>query len=529
MSIFNRKRSILCLFVLCNLFPCCTFASAAQYPPLKGFQSSKENRPLATLIAPAEVTPIIPIIFPVLGKVSWSNSFAPNGEGGMRRHHGQDLIAPKMRPLVAALDGRVFFTKTAPGGHNILTLAGDNGCRCLYMHINNDTPGTNDGLGSEEYAYPATMHSGDHVNAGQLIAFVGNSGNAENVCPHCHFEMWLNGRCINPAPSLRSARVISEPVASNIFPEIQSAPDEIRFDGVVSNIDTASGVLTISLASTKQYNKNSRSIIMPTRKSLNLKLAAITGVSQSGSTLKLTDLQEGMGIIAVGKQTSSDQSVQVRLCKITYAPRSSPNIESMVQNREVKPMLLDKPEASAPYRITKSSPSQPYVSRQIRLVHEEQEVFEDFENGTYFNWTLEGNCWQHGPSSESWFPGKITGFEGGYFACTFDKKEGVYATGKAVSREFEIGYKYIYFRIGGGNHPQETCFNLVIDGRIAATSTGDNTPELRAKRWNVGIYGGRKAHLEIVDSSMSKDKGYIMVDSIIFREKLQMSSLSPKY
>ncbi len=281
MSVFKLKKLMLCLFALYNLFACCIFATAAQYPPLKGFQSGNENRPPARLIAPAEVTPIIPIIFPVLGKVSWSNSFAPNGEGGMRRHHGQDLIAPKMRPLVAALDGRVFFTKAAPGGHNILTLEGDNGCRCLYMHINNDTPGTNDGLGSEEYAYPATMHSGDHVSAGQLIAFVGNSGNAEKVCPHCHFEMWLNGTCINPAPSLRSARVINEPVAVIKFPEILPSSGEVRYDEVIRNIDTSSGIVTISLASTKQNNKNSKSIISPARKWLNLKQAVLMGISQS--------------------------------------------------------------------------------------------------------------------------------------------------------------------------------------------------------------------------------------------------------
>ncbi len=236
-----------------------------------------------------------------------------------------------------------------------------------------------------------------------------------------------------------------------------------------------------------------------------------------------------MGIIAVGKENGGGQVVQVRLYQITDDPKISTNFDSRIQNHELTQLPLYKPESIAPYRVVKSVPSQPFAPRRITPVREEHEAFEDFENGTYFNWTLEGNCRQHGPASDSWYYGKITRFEGNYFACTFDQKEGVYATGKAVSREFEIGCKYIYFRIGGGNHPQETCLNLVIDGRIAATSTGDNTSELRAKRWNVGIYAGRKAHLEIVDSSTSKEKGYIMVDSIVFKEKLQPSGILPKF
>ena len=51
----------------------------------------------------------VPLIFPVCGKVSYEDSFLASRGGGSRRHHGQDLMAPKMRPLVAVFDGTIRF------------------------------------------------------------------------------------------------------------------------------------------------------------------------------------------------------------------------------------------------------------------------------------------------------------------------------------------------------------------------------------------------------------------------------------
>jgi hypothetical protein len=150
---------------------------------------------------------LIPMVFPVAGECRWSDSFAPNREGGRRTHHGEDLMAAKMTPLVAAFDGTVQLRRAgAPGGHNMLYLRGDNGCTAIYIHINNDTPGTDDGLGSAEYAFAPGLQSGDRVTAGQHIAWVGDSGNAEGGAPHCHFEVWSSEGWVNPAPSLQAAQ-----------------------------------------------------------------------------------------------------------------------------------------------------------------------------------------------------------------------------------------------------------------------------------------------------------------------------------
>src|SRR5690349_14869466 len=67
--------------------------------------------------------PILTMVFPVDGKANWTDTFAPNGEGGKRSHHGLDLMAPKMTPLVAAFDGEVELRRaTKPGAPNMLWL-----------------------------------------------------------------------------------------------------------------------------------------------------------------------------------------------------------------------------------------------------------------------------------------------------------------------------------------------------------------------------------------------------------------------
>jgi murein DD-endopeptidase MepM/ murein hydrolase activator NlpD len=133
---------------------------------------------------------VVPMVYPIPGDHKFTGTFlAPRG-GGTRRHHGNDLMAPKMTPLLAVFDGVVSFTRTdRPNAHNILRLRSDDGWVAAYMHINNDTPGTDDGLGSLRYAFPADLQPGDFVRAGELIGWVGDSGNAESTPPHLHFEL----------------------------------------------------------------------------------------------------------------------------------------------------------------------------------------------------------------------------------------------------------------------------------------------------------------------------------------------------
>ncbi len=143
------------------------------------------------------------------------------------------------------------------------------------------------------------------------------------------------------------------------------------------------------------------------------------------------------------------------------------------------------------------------------------EIFADFESGTFDGWTLSGNCWTKEPHDATTIPG-ITGFQGKRFLCTFHPKLRTNATGKAISREFTMEKPFINFLIGGGNYPGETCLNLVVDGKVVRTETGNGSSELVQKSWDVSQLVGKKAQFEVVDASKSPDRGYVMVDGITF-------------
>lgn len=166
----------------------------------------------------ADQVVVAPMVFPVCGEVSWSDTFG-SPRGSDRRHAGQDIIAPKMRPVVAAFDGVVTLRRpSAAGGHYWLVLVGDNGWTATYLHLNNDTPGTDDGLGTDEHAFAPGLTTGSRVRAGQLLGYVGDSGNAEDTVSHLHFELAPTATRvpINPGPSLEAAERLAEPVAAGL-------------------------------------------------------------------------------------------------------------------------------------------------------------------------------------------------------------------------------------------------------------------------------------------------------------------------
>ncbi len=153
-----------------------------------------------------EITGPPDIIFPVQGVVNFSDDFG-DGRSGGRVHEGNDLIAPKLTPILAARGGRIVSAATTePSYGYLISIVGDDGYRYNYLHINNDTPGTDDGQGGLEYAYAPGISQGVTVTQGQHIAWVGDSGNAESTVSHLHFEIRLaDDTAINPFPYLHAA------------------------------------------------------------------------------------------------------------------------------------------------------------------------------------------------------------------------------------------------------------------------------------------------------------------------------------
>jgi hypothetical protein len=145
-----------------------------------------------------------PIAFPVREPVSYWNDFA-----GPRDHHGNDLMGKRLYHLLAADAGTIEWTRTDPTRRsgNMLSLKANDGWTYWYIHINNDTPGTDDGKNPKEYIFAPGIKTGSKVKKGQFIAYMGDSGEAEPTAPHLHFEMHRpDDSYINPYTSLRLAQ-----------------------------------------------------------------------------------------------------------------------------------------------------------------------------------------------------------------------------------------------------------------------------------------------------------------------------------
>lgn len=137
--------------------------------------------------------------FPQLDPTTtFSDTFGADRDGGARRHRGIDIMGEKYAPVVVVADGTVVRTGTGTrAGHYVVVLH-DGGWESRYIHLNNDTPGTDDGLVPLEEALAPGITVGSSVVAGQLLGWVGDSGNAEGTPPHTHFEISEGSHIANP-------------------------------------------------------------------------------------------------------------------------------------------------------------------------------------------------------------------------------------------------------------------------------------------------------------------------------------------
>jgi hypothetical protein len=148
-----------------------------------------------------------PIVFPVVGPVKYYDDFGEPRAGG--RHQGNDIVAPKRSLAVAAEAGKVTFWTTSAGAGCMLYLHGRSGTTYGYMHLNNDLTSGNDNPGKcvAGTAYAKGLRSGDLVQAGEPIGFVGDAGDADGIHAHLHFEVHpRDGKAVSPFPYLKRAR-----------------------------------------------------------------------------------------------------------------------------------------------------------------------------------------------------------------------------------------------------------------------------------------------------------------------------------
>ncbi len=149
-------------------------------------QSGRDPRPLApganpqqpaiVRNPPANVKPDITgagYVFPVYGQVSFSDDFgAPRADTVW--HHGNDIFAPLGAPILAVSDGTLFSVGWNHLGGQRLWLRDTQGNEYYYAHLS---------------AYSPLAVDGARVRAGDVIGFVGDTGDAAGTPYHLHFEI----------------------------------------------------------------------------------------------------------------------------------------------------------------------------------------------------------------------------------------------------------------------------------------------------------------------------------------------------
>ncbi|HEY2743413.1 MAG TPA: M23 family metallopeptidase [Polyangia bacterium] len=133
------------------------------------------------------------LLVPVVGvkRPALHSSFG-EPRSGHRTHAGIDIFARRGTPVVAAAEGMVVRIGTTDRlGGNTVWVAGKPSTLYYYAHLDH---------------FEKALRVGDHVDAGDVLGYVGNTGNARTTPPHLHFGMYPLTRAfwpVDPAPFLK--------------------------------------------------------------------------------------------------------------------------------------------------------------------------------------------------------------------------------------------------------------------------------------------------------------------------------------
>jgi Peptidase family M23 len=223
--------------------------------------------PVSLAAVPPGGWPVRAIVFPTLGPVSYSGGWGDyRADIATHFHIGVDILGSKLQPLVAVTNGRITHVVqnhvTAGWG---LVITDSDGWDYRYYHMNNDAPGTDDGSSPLIFRFAPGVNEGSLVVAGQLIGYMGDSGDAESTT-HVHFEIHRpDGTPVDPFPSVRGSEFrtrCTPPTGlgqmTNVMPPIDTDAEVVTVGSFVGN-----GTFTLSANGTVFSVGSARSIGSP--------------------------------------------------------------------------------------------------------------------------------------------------------------------------------------------------------------------------------------------------------------------------
>jgi murein DD-endopeptidase MepM/ murein hydrolase activator NlpD len=211
------------------------------------FRKQKPSGAVERRTAPLDLQPKLTAghyVFPVYGPVSYGDTFGA-ARSDVTYHHGDDIFGQLGQPLLAVADGTLFSVGWNKIGGNRLWLLDGQGNQFYYAHLS---------------AYSTAAVNGARVKAGEVIGFMGRTGDAEGTPYHLHFEvhpvafLYLGyDGAVDPTPYLNAwshQQDLPFPALTGWAPSVPghgSAPEPGAILLGMSDISTADGLDPASL------------------------------------------------------------------------------------------------------------------------------------------------------------------------------------------------------------------------------------------------------------------------------------------
>jgi len=160
--------------------------------------TSTPQKPSSTSLPPAQVQKLksmqlnssLPIPVKNIKTRQLKDTWGASRSHG-RTHEGIDIMAPRGTKVLSATEGLIADLRNNNLGGKVVWILGPGGTWHYYAHLDEHKRG---------------LSVGDYVKKGDLIGYVGNTGNARHTAPHLHYGIYLEGKgrgVVNPYPYLR--------------------------------------------------------------------------------------------------------------------------------------------------------------------------------------------------------------------------------------------------------------------------------------------------------------------------------------
>jgi len=194
MSLFSAKSNALLGLTAAAAICCLASAFAMRPAPIAKAETPREKAALES--NDAELLKQRHLAIPVQGMAAKDVRDTFDEGRGLRKHEALDLLAPRGTPVVAVDDGRVAkLFRSLLGGITVYQFDRDERFIYYYAHLE---------------GYADGLKEGAMVKRGDVLGYVGTSGNAPKNTPHLHFTIfragpdkkWWKGTAVNPYPYL---------------------------------------------------------------------------------------------------------------------------------------------------------------------------------------------------------------------------------------------------------------------------------------------------------------------------------------